>query len=129
MRNVISYKGAVAPPPGSAPGDKYADRLLKYIPAEVVALYVGLSALLAAASGAPPFLAWVIFAVGVVGTAVYVIRSQPPPSLVHVAISIIAFIVWVFALGGPFLQLPWYMPIYGALLLPIYTFFVAFIEP
>jgi hypothetical protein len=31
----------------------------------------------------------------------------------------------VFALGGPFKDFGWYKPIYGALLLPVFTFFVA----
>jgi hypothetical protein len=38
-----------------------------------------------------------------------------------------ALIVWAFSLGGaPFSTLPasWVMPIYGAVLLPLYTFAV-----
>ena len=42
----------------------------------------------------------------------------------QLGISTVSFAVWAFALGGPFTQFPypWYHPIYGALLLPIFTF-------
>jgi hypothetical protein len=49
--------------------------------------------------------------------------------LLQLGISTIAFVVWVFALGGPFATVSWYQPIYGALLLPIFTFFVPMILP
>ena len=35
-------------------------------------------------------------------------------------ISFLSFVVWVFALGGPFLLFSWYNPLYGEILLPVY---------
>ena len=34
-----------------------------------------------------------------------------------------------FALGGPFAFLPWYQAVYGAVLLPLFTFIVGIIIP
>ena len=109
--------------------DGYKERLFKYIPGEVVALYLGLVAVVRAASDAPPLLEWLIFIVGVVATPYYMYTSQKVRSRFQLAISTAAFAVWVFALGGPFAQLGWYQPVYGGLLLPIFTFFIAGVPP
>ena len=111
------------------PEDKYKDRLLKYIPGEVVALYVTLTGIAATAANAPHWLGWAIFAVGVVATWVYLRFALDVRDRLQQFISTLSFCIWVFALGGPFKDLAWYQPIFGALLLPVFTFFVAFIKP
>ena len=110
------------------PEDKYKDRLLKYVPAEVVTLYVTLTALAGTSPSLPAWIGWAIFAVGLVATPFYLRVMLDVSDGIQIAISTIAFIVWVFALGGPFTELSWYRPIYGGLLLPIFTFFVAGIK-
>jgi len=37
-------------------------------------------------------------------------------------------VVWVFALGGPFALCGWYNPVYGSILLPVFTLLVAIWE-
>ena len=108
--------------------DDYKERILKFIPAEVVTLYLLVYGLAKATEDEIPFevISWVLFAVGIIGTILYLWRIGKVDWL-QILISTIAFVVWVFALGGPFLQLPWYNSIYGALLLPIYTFFIPII--
>lgn len=39
----------------------------------------------------------------------------------QVLISTIAFVVWVFAIGGPFASLDWYKPVYGGIALILVT--------
>ena len=109
--------------------DTYRDRLFKYIPGEVVTLYLALSAIIASATDAPHFLSWVIFFVCLIGTPFY-LRSldKATPSL-QLIISTLAFAVWIFALGGPFANIQGYKQVYGAVLLPIFTFLVAIIAP
>jgi hypothetical protein len=109
--------------------DKYSDRLVKYVPTEVIALYLAVTAAITADSSAPPFLYWVIFAACLVGTWLYLRVAQKVNSSLQLSISTFAFAVWAFALGGPFAELSWYKPIYGAVLLPIVTFFVGVIKP
>lgn len=121
--------GAQDAPRQQEPFDTYRDRLFKYIPAEVVTLYLGLMAILGAAKEPPYFLPWVAFLVGLVGTPFYLRSYQKVMAPTQLIVSTAAFAVWVFALGGPFTALPWYKQVYGAVLLPIFTFFVAGISP
>lgn len=106
--------------------DDYKERILKFIPAEVVTLYLLVYGLAKAAEDQIPFevISWVLFGVGIFGTILHLWRIAKVSDWSQILISTVAFVVWVFALGGPFLQLPWYNSIYGALLLPIYTFFI-----
>jgi len=115
--------------PPQQENDTYRERLFKYIPAEVVTLYLFLNTTVAADKSIPRFLYWVIFFAGLVGTPIYLRFAQKVAVPLQLIISTVAFAVWVFALGGPFSEIPGYKPIYGAVLLPIFTFFVATITP
>jgi|SRR5882762_10481297 len=111
--------------------DSYGDRLIKNIPAEVLALYVFLSGVLHAAADAPPWLHWAVFVALLIGTPFYLKNVQKVEKLKQRLLSTGAFAVWVFSLGaqGPFAMLAWYRPVYGALLLPLYTFAIAGLNP
>lgn len=109
--------------------DTYSDRLFKYIPAEVVTLYIGLSSVITSATNLSAAVIWMVFAVCLIGTPLYLWRMQDVRHPLQLAISTVAFAVWIFAIGGPFLQWPDYKPVYGALLLPVFTFFVAMLAP
>lgn len=108
--------------------DNYTSRLLKYIPAEVIALYVTLDAIIRSSEDISIWIYWSVFVFGVAATYLYLHRVEKVTKQVQLLISAGAFIVWVFAIGGPFSHLAWYQPIYGGLLLPIYTFLAAIIE-
>lgn len=122
--------------PGGSSGDKkqakapdsYTDRLLKYVPAEVVALFITLDALARSSADIPLFVYWAIFLFCMAGTYLYLWRVAKVRKHAQLAVSTVAFVVWVFALGGPFAQFDWYTPIYGGLLLPIFTFAIALYE-
>lgn len=109
--------------------DTYRDRLFKYIPAEIVTLHLGLTKIVAAATGAPHFMYWVIFFAGLIGTPYYLRYIHNVTARTQLIVSTAAFVVWVFALGEPFSEIDWYQPVYAAVLLPIFTFFVAGISP
>lgn len=111
--------------------DDYQSRLLKYIPTEVVALYLTLDNILksAAVNQQPDqTLLWIIFLLLVIFTPIYLWRVTKVRKTVQLIISTVAFVIWVFALGGVFENLPWYQHYYGALLLPTFTFLVPIIE-
>jgi len=141
MREIITEKklremqpkmraAEVAAPTPQVP-DEYLSKVLKLIPAEVVSLYIALAGIIVvggqAVNGEALF--WFIFVVCLIGTPLYLMKITKVGDLLQLGISTIAFVVWVFALGGPFATLTWYQPIYGALLLPIFTFFVPMILP
>jgi hypothetical protein len=122
--------GSPAPAP---PPDEYSDRLIKYIPGEIVSVYLFVNGVLVTAGGQIPpktmsWLRWLVFAFLFVLTPVYLSRVQDVKKKQQWAIVMISFVIWVFTLGGPFAQFSWYHPVYGAVLLPLYTFLIAIVE-
>jgi hypothetical protein len=114
------------------PRDDYVDRLLKYIPAESVALYLTLQGIILAGAADTPNLStwlWFILGVGLIGTPWYQWRVLKIGKAEQLAISAAAFGVWVFALGGAFESLSWYEPFIGSLALVLFTFFAPLISP
>ena len=80
------------------------DRLLKYIPAESVALYLTLQGIVLSSVEGPALNTWLWFAFGIriIGTPLYLWRVQQVSERMQLAVSTTAFGVWVFALGGAF---------------------------
>jgi hypothetical protein len=112
--------------------DVYFDRLLKYIPAEVVACYIFVLGLIQKLTGPGEIqvIQWAVFLIFCFITFLYLWRVSKVKKAQQLVISVVAFIVWVFALGGPFALYSnsWYNPIYGEILLPIYTLVIAIWE-
>ncbi|MFL5538295.1 MAG: hypothetical protein ACJ8J0_04855 [Longimicrobiaceae bacterium] len=124
-----SAGGRPTPPPGPVPvPDDYKDRLLKYIPGDVIALYVALdgivSTVVAGGQVSVATLRWIILAFVAAVTPLYLWRVAKVKKPAQIAISFVALLVWAFYLGGPFRTLSFYQPVYGALLFPAFTFLV-----
>ena len=107
----------------------YMDRLLKMIPAEVVSLYVvGIG--LIPKETATYLAVWSVicfiglFVVRIWGTGDS--KANLPPDWVHIIISAVAFIIWVYSLGSLsiFGALGIADPVIGSLLILAWTFFV-----
>jgi hypothetical protein len=119
---------------GTATVDGYFDKLVKYIPADIVGAWIFASSAIKEASGAPvtPLL-WVTFAVLLIVTPLWTWRwtKMPgkPTARTQMAVSTVSFAVWVLALGGPFATLGFYRPIYGSLVLVLYSLVVAMVSP
>jgi hypothetical protein len=113
--------------------DTYFDKVVKYIPADIVGAWVAVTGLVSSASGIDrQMVLWVAFGIGLILTAWWTLRQTAlpgrPPAVTQVIISTGAFAVWVFALGGPFQHVPG-QQVYGSLLLILYTLVVALINP
>lgn len=114
--------------PAGLPGyywDSYMMRLLKLTPIEFIVAFVVTSAMISQASPAlspdlEQILAWTNFGGLTVLTLLYLWRVSEVNSPAQLIVSTIGFVVWVFALGGPFTVLDWYSPLYGALVLAVY---------
>lgn len=139
---VASNGGALPSMPASAakaiaetiPPDKYTDRVLKYIPADIIAIYITLMGIADASLNNETWkvwLPWAIFGSVLALTPVYLVRVAKISARVQVAIATGAFVVWAVSLGSPFDQhhIQWFEPVLPALLLPFYTFVVGVIEP
>jgi len=97
--------------------DGYFAKLAKYIPAEITAAFLAVNYLLDNASPAiSGNMYWAVFAVIVVVTPLYfwmvsIIEGKDKPDIPQLIVAPIAFVIWAFALGGPFIAaLSWYQP-------------------
>ena len=113
--------------------DSYFDKAVKYIPADIVAAWVAVTGLVSSARDVPrQTILWVAFGIGLLLTAWWTWKQAAAPGrrppVTQAIISTGAFAVWVFALGGPFQHVPG-QPVYGGLLLILYTLVVALIDP
>lgn len=130
----------------SYPKDTYKDRLVKYIPAESLALYTFTDKLLVAyygidATGAvtrapkDAILAvapWALFLLGLIGTPVYLYRQRLPnqPWKMNAVISTIAFCFWAYTLDGSLVMLNhWYNIVLAGVAAPVFTFVAGAFEP
>jgi hypothetical protein len=116
--------------PTSAPADQYGDRLMKLIPGEVITLYLSLVAMLdeplktAHDAGETPDMTklWVVLALCAGGTLLYLRVAMKVKDKTQLAISVGAFFVWAFAIGGPFRYTDWYDPFYAGVAVAAFTF-------
>ncbi len=111
--------------------DNYLTKLLKLIPAEIVTLYITLSAILDSSKDTTKGIEFAVFFIVLLLTPIYIYlitkdKNKKIPWK-QIVVSTFSFLVWVFALGGPFTYFKWYKKLYGALLLPIYTFLIPLI--
>jgi len=107
--------------------DFYLDRLLKMIPAEVVGLYLVGSGFIPQGEGVVLAVWAVVCLAGVIAVRAYGTadpENKKPPDWVHVVISAVAFVIWVYTMGGPFAAFNLYVPYMGSLLVLAWTFFV-----
>lgn len=118
----------------SSPGpvDGYKDRLLKYVPAEVVVVWGMVSPLIERLAPAVSVtVMWIVFGFLLVATPLYLRRVLGVRLPVQLAVSTVAFAVWAFYLGPPFSLSfkSWYDPLIGAITLTLFTFSVPIIDP
>jgi hypothetical protein len=107
--------------------DDYPARLLKYIPAEIIALFVTVNSLIISVK--PPSVEiynWVIFFALLIVNLIYLWRMMNVNKVSQLAISTVSFAVWVYATGaGPFSELYIKQPLIATLVM----IFVVFIIP
>ena len=101
--------------------DNYTSRLVKLVPAEVIAFYLALESIVSVMPE-KNILMWVIFGLSLVGAWFYLGRMAHVSSPVQRLLTLVAFTVWVYVTGGPFATLPWYNAAYGKLALVVFTF-------
>lgn len=128
------------------PNDEYKDRLVKYIPAESVAMYTFADKFLIAyyginadgvATRVPAdwvlsFAPLALFLLGFIGTPIYLRKQRLPgqPWKLHATLSTIAFGLWAYTLGGSLILIHhWYHVVLAGLAAPAFTFIAGAFEP
>jgi hypothetical protein len=113
--------------------DGYFDRIIKYIPGDIVAAWAAISALVKGATDTPTGVLWLVLVLFAVLTPIWTLRQtrvpKAPPAILQAILSTTAFVVWVFALGDPFSALEFYRPVYGAIALIVFTVISGMIVP
>jgi hypothetical protein len=115
--------------------DGYIDRLLKYIPSEIIALYLGVTNVVPVQDSSYWLSLWIITIVTALCTPIYMYimtkEDGQPTAWEQIVISSIAFPIWVFAIGGPFVQYSWYAPKHwiAAVIITFSTFLIGIRKP
>jgi len=105
----------------------YLDRLMKLVPSEVIGLYLVGSGFIPANQSLVLAIWAVVCLVGVIVVRAYGTAdpaNQKSPDWIHVGISSVAFVIWVYSIGGPFAAYGIAVPYIGSLLVLAWTFFV-----
>jgi hypothetical protein len=114
------------------PDDSYRERLIKYIPAETLALFVavyGITYYLSGSEAWYPLMArWILIA-GIMGTLLYLWHAEGVTDFVQLSISTLGFVVWTCALGVVTVtSLPMYNAVVAGLLLIVWVFGIPLID-
>jgi hypothetical protein len=128
----LEASGAIAN--GGAPdnkkglvADEYWTRLQKLIPAEVVAAFLAIDGVVQAKVGISVGVYWGIYVVLVVMCVLYAKHTASTPALGtdyrQVAIATVAFLIWTYAIGGPFAfaGVSWWIRAFGGVLVVLWT--------
>ncbi|KAF2516682.1 hypothetical protein [Flavobacterium foetidum] len=89
-----------------APND-FKDRLIKLIPAEIIAAYISISGLIIAFAKQKPeaeksHLLWIIILILMILTPVYLIKVLGISKKRQILFSTIGFLIWAFATASPY---------------------------
>lgn len=136
-RRIVTGAPVAARHAGGAPAptaDGYLSRLAKYIPAEIVGLYLFVTGVIPQTGSEPNWLAlWVVFAACLVLTFVYMWhmtrQEGGKPLWPQIVLATIAFPIWVFAIGGPFKAFAWYESWIASIILAFATVVFGMIRP
>lgn len=118
---------------GSQGSPGYSERLIKFIPAEILAGYVFVGSHVFHFKS---FKGQVIFVVSLIAVCLAaipihyrVLRPRAKKIWKHALISCLAFLVWAYAMGGPLAVLGWHHPAIAGLIMVTFTFFAPLFKP
>jgi hypothetical protein len=121
-----TYAGSM----GSPSPDDYGERLIKYVPAEVLAFYITASAF----AGNDVTMLWVAFGVGSLGTFGYALLRSPKkkieanPRGVGFFLAVLAFACWAVGTTPEFAKLLELQPKAGGFILLCGAFLVPLVD-
>lgn len=122
-RDIVVTRGVEAASPQQVPDD-YLNRLVKYIPPDVIATYSAISGILG--SDSKMIVAqWVLFAIFIVLMWPYLSKVAKVTKWQQILISIGAFIAWFLAFPGDPLNngtITWWHTQYGSAILLLFVF-------
>lgn len=114
------------------PQGSYRGRMMKYIPVEILVLYVAVYGTAYATTSSEPYFSlaarWILI-LGITGTVLWLWKVEGVNDAIQLATSTAGFFLWAVALGVvPVTDLPGYNQIAASLALPLYVFLSPLIE-
>jgi hypothetical protein len=134
-RTIVRKKDEAMGEGESAPSDKKAEflgKLANYIPAEITAAYLFVIGIINGVTDADPIILWISLIVLLIASPLYLLvvakQEKKTPDKAQIIISVPAFLIWAFAIGGPFVLFDWYNPAYGAVLVGLATVIIPLVD-
>lgn len=127
-KSATTLSGGPGGPGGG--GDDYFARLVKYIPAEVVALYLGAAGLISTHPNRAALLLWIFwFCLFATPLFMWVVTSRggQKPVAVQIILATVAFAAWAGAIGAPYPA--WYDKTVASLVVMALTFLLGLVKP
>jgi hypothetical protein len=117
----------------AAPEDAWLEKIVKYVPTEIVGAYIAIAAVLGEPQGKADVRAlWIFFLVLLAVTPLYILIAASRPGLprpgFQALAATVAFAVWVAALGGPFRTLEGYDSRYAVAVMIVVTLLLPLVE-
>lgn len=134
-RSIITQRTISASDPGqlTPKADQYFSEIIKLIPADIISVYLAVFNIIKSNNQNPGnnhILQLIVFGIFILITPFYLKKIAKIISPKQIVYCTIAFILWVFSLGGPVegQTISGYSTQFlGAVLLPIYTLLIPFI--
>jgi len=124
---------AKRPSPENRKETTYSERLVKYIPAEVLAGYIFVGSQTAHFETHSSKVIFLLTLIGLCVVAIPIHYRQILPrtkkARKHMLISQVAFLVWAYAIGGPVAVVGWHHPGIGGLVMVAFTFLIPLFKP
>ncbi|NJM17550.1 MAG: hypothetical protein HC836_03200 [Richelia sp. RM2_1_2] len=113
--------------------DNYFEKIMKYIPSEIIGGWIAIQGIAKNMTTQNNIILWTIFIFLGFLTFFYVKQqtseANKPPAIKQTLISVGAFIIWAFAIGGePLESLPFYNSGYGVIFMILYTLTIPIIS-
>ena len=115
----------------------YADKAVKLVPTEIVGTYMVLAGIIGISTtpGTTPsdtlskVLIQIVFFLLLVLTPLYLWRISKVSNIVQLVVTTIAYVLWIYTLGGPFAVWGVYEPKIAALLLSAWSLIIPVVVP
>lgn len=120
----LAEKGDITTQPPVS--DDYTEKIVKLIPGEAVTIFLAIDNIMKSHSDFAKTYYWLFFIFSIILTLflAYYVSEGPAPlgrSKGQAFTATIAFILWVFAIGGPFTYLGWIQESFSGIFLMVFT--------
>jgi hypothetical protein len=135
MSRFVEAEPSVELTGGTQRTSHYLERVAKYIPGEIIATYMFVLGIIKTVDPAKeqllPYVAWAALGCCFVLTPIYFYMFAPAgkPKWHQIVISSSAFVIWAYALGGPFELAKLYKPWLSSIILALFTAISGLFKP